>query len=159
MANYANRKNSYVSYIAPIISYGSSVCGNQAKLNSVKLKVYGKKQQIGSLEAKFLTKNNSQNSIYFPYPCTVSYMSFCYLQKILTGKVNLNWKLYVSITEPGTTRYQTTRNFICRQPKLRKCESDYWYRPCHLANTFNEFFQYNILFHENHKAKLQTALR
>ena len=81
-------------------------------------------------------------------------MSFCYLQKVLTGKVNLNWKLYVSITDPGTTRYQTTRNFICRQPKLRKCESDYWYRPCYLANTFNEFFQYNILFHENHKAKL-----
>ena len=59
LANYANRKNSYVSYIAPIISYGSSVCGNQAKLNSVKLKVFRKKQQIGSLEPKLLTKNNS----------------------------------------------------------------------------------------------------
>ena len=74
--------------------------------------------------------------------------------KNLTRKVDLNWKLHVSITEPGTTRYQTTRNFICRQSKLRKCESDYWYRACHLANTFNEFLQYDILFHENHTTKL-----
>ena len=74
--------------------------------------------------------------------------------KILTGKVDLNWKLQISITEPGVTRGQTTRNIICQQPKLRKCESDYSYRACHLANTFNEFFKYDILFHENHKAKL-----
>ena len=83
----------------------------------------------------------------------MSYMC-CYLQKLLMGNVELNWKLHVSITEPGTTRYQTTRNFICPQRKLRKCECDCWYRACHLANIFSEFFKYDILFHENHKAKL-----
>ena len=56
LANYANRKNSYVSYIVPIISYRSSVW----KPGKVELsQIESVQKRSGKLEPKFLTKNNS----------------------------------------------------------------------------------------------------
>ena len=153
LANYANRKNSYVSYIVPIISYGSSLW-KPGKVELSQIEIVQKKAANWITGAKIPYIEQLLKLNLLPLSLYHELYVVLLFAKILTGKVDLNWKLHVSITEPGTTRYQTTRNFIYRQPKLRKCESDYWYRACHLANTFNEFFQYDILFHENHKAKI-----
>ena len=153
LANYANRKNSYVSYVVPIISYGSSVW-KPGKVELSLIESVQKKAANWITGAKFPYKEQLLKLNLLPLSLYHELHVVLLFAKILTGKVDLNWKLHVSITEPGTTRYQTTRNFICQQPKLRKCESDYWYRACYLANTFNEFFKYDILFHENHKVKL-----
>ena len=153
LANYANRKNSYVSYVVPIISYGSSVW-KPGKVELSQIESVQKKAANWITGAKIPYKEQLLKLNLLPLSLYHELHVVLLFAKISMGKVDLNWKLHASITEPGTTRYQRTRNFICRQPKLRKCESDYWYRACHLANTFNEFFQYDILFHENHKAKL-----
>ena len=74
--------------------------------------------------------------------------------KMLSGKVDIDWQSHVTLTEVGTRRAQVTRNFICKQMRLQKSESDFWYRACHLANLFNDYFKYDILLDREHKSKL-----
>ena len=74
--------------------------------------------------------------------------------KILTGKVDIDWRSQVTITEIGTRRTQATRNFACQQIRLKKCESDYWFRACRLAIVFNDYFKFDIIFDPGCKNKL-----
>ena len=66
--------------------------------------------------------------------------------KILAGKVDIDWRSHVSITDVGNRRAQMTRNFVCKQMRLKKCESDFWFRACRLANQYNDYFKCDILF-------------
>ena len=74
--------------------------------------------------------------------------------KMSSGKVDIDWQSHVTLAEVGTRRAQVTRNFICKQMRLQKSESDFWYRACHLANLFNDYFKYDILLDREHKSKL-----
>ena len=120
LANYANRKNSYVSYVVPIISYGSSVW-KPGKVELSQIESVQKKAAKWITGAKIPYKEQLLKLNLLPLSLYHELHVVLLFAKILTGKVDLNWKLHVSITEPGTTRYQTTCNFICRQPKLKKC--------------------------------------
>ena len=53
--------------------------------------------------------------------------------KILAGKVVFDWRSHVSITDVGNRRAQMTRNFVCKQMRLKNCESDFWFRACRLV--------------------------
>ena len=80
LANYENRKNSYVSYIVPIISYGSSAW----KPGKVELSVIESLQKKAAnciTGAKIPYKEQLLKLNLLPYPYTMSYMSCCYLQK------------------------------------------------------------------------------
>ena len=46
------------------------------------------------------------------------------------------------------------RNFVCKQMRLKKCESDFWFRACRLANLYNEYFKCDILFDPECKNRL-----
>ena len=74
--------------------------------------------------------------------------------KILAGKVDIDWRSHVSITDVGNRRAQMTRNFVCKQMRLKKCESDCWFRACRLANLYNEYFKCDILFDPECKNRL-----
>ena len=74
--------------------------------------------------------------------------------KILTGKVDIDWRSQVTITHIGTRRTQATRNFAYKQILLKKCESDYWFRACRLANFFTDYFKFDIIFNPGCKIKL-----
>ena len=118
LANYANRKNSYVSYVVPIISYGSSVW-KPGKVELSQIESVQKKAAKWITGAKIPYKEQLLKLNLLPLSLYHELHVVLLFAKILTGKVDINWKLHVSITEPGTTRYQTTCNFICRQPKLK----------------------------------------
>ena len=74
--------------------------------------------------------------------------------KILAGKVDIDWRSHVSITEIENRRAQMTRNFVCKQMRLKKCESDFWFGACRLANLYNEYFKCDILIDPECKNKL-----
>ena len=74
--------------------------------------------------------------------------------KILTGKLDIDWRSQVTITDIGTRRAQATRNFACQQIRLKKCESNYWFRACRLANLFNDYFKFDIIIDPGCKVKL-----
>ena len=66
--------------------------------------------------------------------------------KILAGKVDIDWRNHVSITDVGNRKAQMTRNFFCKQKRLTKCKSDLRFRACRLANLYNEYFKFDIFF-------------
>ena len=74
--------------------------------------------------------------------------------KILAGKVDIDWRSLVSITDVANRRAQMTRNFVCKQMRLKKCESDFWFRASRLANLYYEYFKYDILFDPECKNRL-----
>ena len=74
--------------------------------------------------------------------------------KILAGKVDIDWRSQVTIADIGTRRTQAARNFACQKIRLKKCESDYCFRACRLANIFNDYFKFDIIFDPGCKIKL-----
>ena len=74
--------------------------------------------------------------------------------KILAGKVDLDWRSHVSITDVGNRKAQMTRKFVSRKMRLKKCESDFWFRACRHADLFNEYFKCDILFDPECKNRL-----
>ena len=117
LENDANRKNSYVSYIVPNISYGSN-SWKQGKIELSQIESVQKKGANWITGAKMPYKEQLIKLNLLPLSLYHELHVILLFAKVLTGKVDLNWKLHVSKTEPGTTGYQTTRNFICRQPNF-----------------------------------------
>ena len=74
--------------------------------------------------------------------------------KLLAGKVDIDWSSHIRITDVGNRRAQMARNFICQQMHLKKCESDFWFRACRLADLYNEYFKCDILFDPECKNRL-----
>ena len=77
--------------------------------------------------------------------------------KILNEEVDIDWRIYVTMTEVGSTRTQVTRNFKCQNFRLKKCESDFWKWACQLVNICNDYFKQDFLFHEDYKPKLSSV--
>ena len=74
--------------------------------------------------------------------------------KILAGKVDIDWRSHVSITDVGNRRAQMTRNFVCKQMRLKKYESDFWFPACRYSNLYKEYFKCDILFDPECKNRL-----
>ena len=74
--------------------------------------------------------------------------------KILNGKMDINWRNYVIITETGRTRNQFTGTFSYRAFCFRKCDSNFWFRACQLLNLCNNQLKMDILFDHQHKVKI-----
>ena len=74
--------------------------------------------------------------------------------KIHAGKIDIDRRSHVSITDVGNRRAQMTRNFVCKQMRLKKFESDFWLRACHFANMYDEYFKCDILFDPECKNRL-----
>ena len=72
---------------------------------------------------------------------------------IMSGKVDIDWHKYVSLSDIGNTRAQTTRNFQCLNFCFKKYESDFWMRACNLAN-ITIFSKAKFRFNEDCKNKL-----
>ena len=73
---------------------------------------------------------------------------------ILSGKVDIDWhNKYVSLSEIGNTRAQTTRNFQCLNFGLKNATPIFGCEPVMLP-IFYDFFKSEILFKEDCKNKL-----
>ena len=140
-ANFATRKNPYVCYVVPIVNYGAALwkpsnC-DLTLLESVQLKamswVFKTSNSVFSYKEKLQKINILLLSLYQELHVVLLFA------KMLSGKVDIDWQSHVTLAEVGTLRAQVTRNFICKQMRLQKSESDFWYRACHLANLFNDF--------------------
>ena len=108
---------------------------------------YSRTATVSSHTRKNFRKSTSCHCLYIK-----NFMSCYYLQKMLSGNVDIDWQSHVTLAKVGTRRAQVTRNFICKQMRLQKRESDFWYRACHLANLFNDYFKYDILLDREHKS-------
>ena len=73
---------------------------------------------------------------------------------IQSGKVDIDWHQYASLSDIGNTRAQTTRNFQCLIFRINKCKSDFWMQACNLANIFQDFFKSKVLFKGDCRNKL-----
>ena len=74
--------------------------------------------------------------------------------KIMNSNVDIDWTKHMSRLDYGSTRKLQTRNFAARPLRLKKCEFDFWFRTCQLANLFKDYFKEDFLFDPNHKDKL-----
>ena len=77
----------------------------------------------------------------------------------MNGNIDIDYTKYLSSLDYGGTRNSQTRNFAARSMRLKKCESNFWFRACQLAKLFNDFFKEDFLFNPNHKktsASLQS---
>ena len=147
-ANFATRKNAYISYVVPILCYGSAIWkpskGDLEIIESVQRKaiswIFMTSYSHISYKDKLVKLNNLPLSLYQELHVGLLFA------KILAGKVDIDWRSHVSITDVGNRRAQMTRNFVCKQMRLKKCESDFWFRACRLASLYNEYFKCDILF-------------
>ena len=79
------------------------------------------------------------------------------LAKIMNGNIDIDWTKYMSRLDYGSTRNSQTRNFpskpkLASKPmRLKKCESDFWFRACQLANLFNDYVRQDFPLNPNHK--------
>ena len=154
-----NRKNAYVSYVVPIIGYGSALWkpskSNLKIIESVKQKAVSwiLPNKVLSYKEKLLTLGILPLSQYHDLHVLLLFA------KILNEEVDFDWRIYVTITVVGSTRTQVTRNFKCPKFCLKKCESDFWKRACQLANICNDYFKRDFLFHKDYKLKLRHLYR
>ena len=72
--------------------------------------------------------------------------------QIMNGNINIRWTKFLSRLDYGGTGNSRASFFVAIPIKLRKCESELWYRTCQLANFFNEYFEEEFLFNTNHKS-------
>ena len=155
-ANFATRKNAYVCYVVPIVSYGAALWkpskGDLTLLECVQRKamawIFKTSNSVLSYKEKFQKINILPLSLYQELHVVLLFA------KMLSGKFDIDWQSHVTLAEVGIRRAQVTRNFICKQMGLQKSDSDFWYRACHLANLFNDYFKYDILLDREHKSKL-----
>ena len=73
------------------------------------------------------------------------------LAKIMNGNIDIDWTKYMSRLDYEGTRKSQTCDFAARPMRLKKCETDLWFRTCPLANLFNDYFKEYFLFNSNHK--------
>ena len=144
-AKFATRKNAYVCYVVPNV-------GDLTLLESVQRKamswIFKTSNSVLSYKEKLQKINILPLSLYEELHVVLLFA------KMLSGKVDIDWQSHVTLAEVGTRRAQVTRNFICKQMRLQKSESDFWYRACHLANLCNDYFTFDILLDREHKSKL-----
>ena len=130
-ANFATRKNAYVCYLVPIVSYGAALWkpsnGDLALLESVQRKtmswIFKTSNSALSFKEKLQKINILPLSIYQELHVVLLFA------KMLSGKVDIDWQSHVTLSEVGTRRAQVTRNFICKQMRLQKSESVFGTEP------------------------------
>ena len=153
-ATFWTRKNAYICYVVPILNYGSALWkpskGDLGTLESIQRK---------AVSWIFITNNISYKDKLLkldilPISLYQELHVILLFAKILTGKVDIDWRSQVTITDIGTRRTQGTRNFACQKIRLKKCESDYWFRACRLANLFIDYFKFDTIFDPGCKIKL-----
>ena len=153
-ATFWTRKNACICYVLPILNYGSALWkpskGDLGTLESIQRK---------AVSWIFITNNISFKDKLvkldiLPISLYQELHVFLLFAKILSGKVDIDWRSQVTITDIGTRRTPVTRNFACQQIRLKKCESDYWFRACRLAILFNDYFKFDIIFDPGCKIKL-----
>ena len=147
-ANFATRKNAYICYVVPILCYGSAIWkpskGDLGIIESVQRKaipwIFMTSNSHISYKDKLVKLNILPLSLYQELHGGQLFA------KTLAGKVDIDWRSHVSITDVINRRVQMTRNFVCKQMRLKKCESDFWFRAFRLANLYNEYLKCDILF-------------
>ena len=155
-ANFPTRKNAYICYVVPILCYGSAIWkpsqGDLGIIESVQRKaiswIFMTSNSHISYKDKLVKLNIVPLSLYQELHAGLLFA------KILAGKVDIDWRSHVSISDVGNRRAQMTRNFVCKQMRLKKCASDFWFRACRLANLYNEYFNFDILFDPECKHRL-----
>ena len=125
--NFATRKNAYICYVVPILCYGSAIWktskGDLGIIESVQRKaiswIFMTSTSHISYKDKLVKLNILPLSQYQELHVGLLFA------KILAGKIDIDWRSHVSITDVGNRRAQITRNFVCKQMRLKKCESDF----------------------------------
>ena len=148
--------SSYIYYVVPFLCYGSAIWksskGDLGIIESVQRKaiswIFMTSNSHISYKDKLVKLNILPLSLYQELHVGLLFA------KILAGKVDIDWRSHVSITDVGNRRAQMTQNFVCKQMCLKKCESDFWFRARRLANLYNEYFKCDILFDPECKNRL-----
>ena len=112
-ATFWTRKNAYICYVVPILNYGSALWktskGYLGTLESIQRK---------AVSWIFITNNISYKDKLvkldiLPISLYQKLHVILLFAKILTGKVDIDWRSQVTITDIGTRRTQAKRNFAC----------------------------------------------
>ena len=153
-ATPVNRKNAYVSYVVPIVSYASVLW----------MPNKGDVRVIEHVEQKAVAWILGQNSLTYREKLVTLYILplslyqelhvILLLAKIMNGNIDIDWTKYMSMLDYGGTRNSQTRNFAAKPMRFKKCKSDFWFRACQLANVFNDFFKKDFLLNPNYKNNL-----
>ena len=129
----SNKKIAYNRYVVHILSYGSSLwIPNMSDLSV--LESIERKAVMWILNTKSISYKDMLMKLgILPISLYQEIHVILLFAKILNGKVDINWRNYVNITETGTTKYHITRNFSFRGFHLRICDSDWWLRACQIV--------------------------
>ena len=121
-ANFATRKNAYVGYVVPTVSYGA-VLWKPPKGDLILLEKVQRKAMswiFKTSTASSHTRKNFRKSKILPLSQELHVVLL--FAKMLSGKVDIDWQRHVTLAEVGTRRAQVTRKFICKQMRFQKSE-------------------------------------
>ena len=150
-ATLVNRKNPYVSYVVPVVSYASVLW----MPNERELRVIENVQQKAVawiLGPNDLTcKEKLVTQAILPLSLYQELHVILLLSEIMSGNFDIDWTKYMSRLDYRGARNSRTGNFAARPMRLKKCKSGFWFRACQLANLFNDYF--NKIFLSTRTAK------
>ena len=146
----ATKIKSYKTYIAPIVSYGSSLW-KPSKRDLKIIESVQKKETAWILSPTQEYKDRLISLHILPLSLYHELHIPLLLLKIRTGKTELQRKKFISVKEKNQTRYASMKKHKSKQFRLQKSESDFFVRACNITNVLNEHLKFDVMEHENIK--------
>ena len=129
-------KNAYVNYLVPIVSYGAALW-KPSRIDLTMLEIVQSKPISWILKSSnsVVSEQTSETQHFATVSISRTACFVTVRKKIVAGKC------------------------ICKQMRLQKSESGFWYRGCHFTNLLNECLKFKIIFDLDHKCKLLELQR